>query len=200
MLSATSSLIKAGQQAGCGLLPALQTAARQFSSQQPITGMSDTPKQSYHCAVARKKFMLQPAVLGLQVPPDTWPVKELAISSCNPAQAFSHSATRYLYILVLVLLLSSSATLFPGDGIGPEIAESVKKIFKAAGAPIIWDEQHIGTKVDERTNSFVTRENLDSVLVSDWASSGCSREGAHSGGQQWGLLQRRCCHSSGPTS
>jgi hypothetical protein len=30
----------------------------------------------------------------------------------------------------------------------------------------VWDEQHIGTAVDERTNSFVTRENLDSVLVS----------------------------------
>eukprot|EP00889_Picochlorum_renovo_P004466 jgi/Picre1/31496/NNA_006848.t1 len=28
-----------------------------------------------------------------------------------------------------------TATLFPGDGIGPEIAESVKQIFKAAEAP-----------------------------------------------------------------
>jgi isocitrate dehydrogenase (NAD+) len=65
-----------------------------------------------------------------------------------------------------LLLCLLAATLFPGDGIGPEIAESVKEIFKAAGAPIIWDEQHIGTTVDERTNSFVTRENLDSVLVS----------------------------------
>lgn len=59
-----------------------------------------------------------------------------------------------------------AATLFPGDGIGPEIAEAVKEIFVAADAPIVWDEQHIGTSVDERTNSFVTRENLDSVLVS----------------------------------
>lgn len=42
----------------------------------------------------------------------------------------------------------------------------MKAIFQAAGAPIVWDEQHIGTSVDERTNSFVTRENLDSVLVS----------------------------------
>jgi isocitrate dehydrogenase (NAD+) len=58
-----------------------------------------------------------------------------------------------------------TATLFPGDGIGPEIAEAVKEIFAAAKAPIAWDEQHVGTKVDERTNSFVTRENLDSVLV-----------------------------------
>jgi predicted pyridoxine 5'-phosphate oxidase superfamily flavin-nucleotide-binding protein len=56
--------------------------------------------------------------------------------------------------------------LYSGDGIGPEISEAVKAIFKAAGAPIVWDEQHLGKTVDERTNSFVTRENLDSVLVS----------------------------------
>lgn len=58
-----------------------------------------------------------------------------------------------------------TATLFPGDGIGPEIAEAVKKIFKAADAPIVWDEQHISQTADPRTNSFITRENLDSVLV-----------------------------------
>jgi isocitrate dehydrogenase (NAD+) len=59
-----------------------------------------------------------------------------------------------------------TATLFPGDGIGPDIAAAVREIFTAAGAPIDWDEQHLGKVVDERTNSFVTRENLDSVLVS----------------------------------
>lgn len=59
-----------------------------------------------------------------------------------------------------------TCTLFPGDGIGPEIAEAVKKIFEAAGAPIDWDEQYIGKVADPRTNSMVTRENLDSVLVS----------------------------------
>ncbi|GBG00171.1 isocitrate dehydrogenase catalytic subunit mitochondrial-like [Raphidocelis subcapitata] len=57
-----------------------------------------------------------------------------------------------------------TATLFPGDGIGPDIADAVREIFEAAKAPIEWDEQHLGKTVDERTNSFVTRENLDSVL------------------------------------
>lgn len=60
---------------------------------------------------------------------------------------------------------SVTATLFPGDGIGPEIAVAAQAIFKAAGAPIEWDEQHIGQVPDPRTNSMVTRENLDSVLV-----------------------------------
>ena len=50
-------------------------------------------------------------------------------------------------------------------GIGPEIAQAVVKIFEAAEAPIKWDWQIIGKEVDPRTNSFVTRENLDSVLV-----------------------------------
>ena len=55
--------------------------------------------------------------------------------------------------------------LSAGDGIGPEIADSVKQIYKAANVPIQWDVQFVATTVDERTNSFVTRENLDSVLV-----------------------------------
>lgn len=58
-----------------------------------------------------------------------------------------------------------TATLFPGDGIGPEIAEAVKKVFIAAEAPIKWEEQYVGTSPDPRTNSMVSRENLDSVLV-----------------------------------
>uniref|UniRef100_A0A7S0S8F4 Isopropylmalate dehydrogenase-like domain-containing protein n=1 Tax=Chlamydomonas leiostraca TaxID=1034604 RepID=A0A7S0S8F4_9CHLO len=57
-----------------------------------------------------------------------------------------------------------SATLFPGDGVGPEIAEAVKKMFQAAKVPVTWDEQHIGKTPDPRTNSMVTRENLESVL------------------------------------
>ncbi|GFR48409.1 hypothetical protein Agub_g10303 [Astrephomene gubernaculifera] len=56
------------------------------------------------------------------------------------------------------------ATLFPGDGIGPEIAAATKEIFQAAGVPVVWDEQVIGKTPDPRTNSMVTRENLDSVL------------------------------------
>ena len=35
-------------------------------------------------------------------------------------------------------------TLIPGDGIGPEITEAVKVIFKAANVPITWDEENAG--------------------------------------------------------
>ncbi|PHT91225.1 Isocitrate dehydrogenase [NAD] catalytic subunit 6, mitochondrial [Capsicum annuum] len=55
------------------------------------------------------------------------------------------------------------ATLFPGDGIGPEIAESVKQIFKVAKVPIEWEEHYVGKEIDPRTNSFLTWESLESV-------------------------------------
>ena len=38
-------------------------------------------------------------------------------------------------------------------------------MFAAAEAPIEWDHQYVGIEPDERTNSMVSRENLDSVLV-----------------------------------
>ncbi|KAJ0793842.1 putative oxidoreductase [Helianthus annuus] len=55
------------------------------------------------------------------------------------------------------------ATLFPGDGIGPEIAESVKQVFNAAEVPIEWEEHFVGTEVDPRTQSYLTWESLESV-------------------------------------
>ncbi|KAG0492262.1 hypothetical protein HPP92_005660 [Vanilla planifolia] len=55
------------------------------------------------------------------------------------------------------------ATLFPGDGIGPEIAESVKQVFNAAEVPIEWEEHHVGDTVDPKTESLLTWESLESV-------------------------------------
>ena len=36
-----------------------------------------------------------------------------------------------------------TVSLFPGDGIGPQISESVKKIFEAAEVPIQWEERQV---------------------------------------------------------
>jgi isocitrate dehydrogenase (NAD+) len=58
------------------------------------------------------------------------------------------------------------ATLFPGDGVGPEIADAVTLVLRTAGVAIDWEKQVVNhDKPDPRTNSFITRENLDSVLV-----------------------------------
>ena len=56
------------------------------------------------------------------------------------------------------------ATLFPGDGIGPEIADAVTLMLKTAGVPMEWDVQIVdNSKPDPRTNSFISVENLESV-------------------------------------
>ena len=31
-------------------------------------------------------------------------------------------------------------TMIPGDGVGPELCESVKMVFAAAGVPVEWNE------------------------------------------------------------
>ena len=36
-----------------------------------------------------------------------------------------------------------TVTLFPGDGIGPQISSSVKEIFSAADVPIEWEEHEV---------------------------------------------------------
>lgn len=60
---------------------------------------------------------------------------------------------------------SVTVAAFPGDGIGPEIFSAVEEVFSAAGAPINWQKFEISDTVDPRTNSFITREALDAVLV-----------------------------------
>lgn len=56
------------------------------------------------------------------------------------------------------------ATLFKGDGVGPEIADAVTLVLRTAGVAVEWDEQVVQhDKLDPRTNSFISRENLDSV-------------------------------------
>ena len=40
--------------------------------------------------------------------------------------------------------MQRTVTLIPGDGIGPEITASVKRIFSALDAPVHWDEQKAG--------------------------------------------------------
>ncbi|KAH8967328.1 hypothetical protein BDL97_03G072700 [Sphagnum fallax] len=55
------------------------------------------------------------------------------------------------------------ATLFPGDGIGPEIAKAVKQVFSAVQVPIEWEEHYVGTVVDPKTGSFITWNSMESV-------------------------------------
>ncbi|KAI9216976.1 hypothetical protein BC828DRAFT_351941 [Blastocladiella britannica] len=53
-------------------------------------------------------------------------------------------------------------TLIPGDGIGPEISESVKKIYTAAGVPIVWEEVDV-TPVLINGKTTIPQDAIDSI-------------------------------------
>lgn len=54
-------------------------------------------------------------------------------------------------------------TLIPGDGIGPEITESVTKIIKASGLNINWDIQTAGADVIELEGEPLPRRVIESI-------------------------------------
>ena len=54
-------------------------------------------------------------------------------------------------------------TLIVGDGIGPEIVESVKRIFQAAGVQIEWEETNAGISVMEEYGTPLPSFVLDSI-------------------------------------
>jgi len=55
------------------------------------------------------------------------------------------------------------ATLIPGDGIGPEIVDSVVAILDAVGSPFEWDRQHGGLAGIDRAGDPLPKETLDSI-------------------------------------
>ena len=54
-------------------------------------------------------------------------------------------------------------TLINGDGIGPEISDSVVKIIKASGLEIDWDIQTAGADVIESEGTPLPQRVLDSI-------------------------------------
>jgi len=56
-----------------------------------------------------------------------------------------------------------TCTLIPGDGIGPEIADSVMKIFDAAGAPVNWEERSVKAQKGPGGKWMIPMDAQDSV-------------------------------------
>ena len=54
-------------------------------------------------------------------------------------------------------------TLIPGDGIGPEITQVVKKIFKELSLPIEWEKCLAGQTALQKTKDPLPQETLDSL-------------------------------------
>lgn len=57
----------------------------------------------------------------------------------------------------------TKVTLIKGDGIGPEISDSVVKIMKSAGADIEWDIQTAGLDVVEKEGTPLPQRVIDSI-------------------------------------
>jgi len=55
-------------------------------------------------------------------------------------------------------------TLIPGDGIGPEVVESARKIVEASGAQVAWEERHAGARIfKEGLPSGVPEDTIEST-------------------------------------
>lgn len=54
-------------------------------------------------------------------------------------------------------------TLIKGDGIGPEIADAVKEIIAASGAPIAWEEAEAGLGSYEKSGAALPPQTLESI-------------------------------------
>lgn len=56
-----------------------------------------------------------------------------------------------------------TVTLVPGDGIGPEIAQSVQEVFTAIKAPIQWQVVECGLSALEKTGTLMPQAFIDSI-------------------------------------
>ena len=59
--------------------------------------------------------------------------------------------------------MSTTITVIPGDGIGPEVTEATLTVLQAAGAELEYDEQLAGVAALEAVNRLLPDETLDSI-------------------------------------
>ena len=59
--------------------------------------------------------------------------------------------------------MSTTITVIPGDGIGPEVTEATLSILDAAGADLEYDQQLAGITALEQVKNPLPQETLDSV-------------------------------------
>lgn len=68
-----------------------------------------------------------------------------------------------MFRTILRKFSSRTVTLLPGDGIGPEVADSVVTIFDAAGAPINWDHVVVQRSYPDENGNIINPEALDKI-------------------------------------
>jgi hypothetical protein len=73
-----------------------------------------------------------------------------------------HETYRELYNQYQINIMKK-VVLIPGDGIGPEIVESVKRVFSAAGVPVEWVESLAGESALRVSKSLLPDRTLDLI-------------------------------------
>lgn len=56
-----------------------------------------------------------------------------------------------------------TVVLIPGDGIGPEVASAVQRVFTAARAPVRWVEHHAGKAALDRDQDVLPARTVDAI-------------------------------------
>ncbi len=69
-------------------------------------------------------------------------------------------------------MATTTVTLIPGDGIGPEVTEATQRVLAAAGAEIEWDPQVAGQAAIDRGEPSLPQATIDSVLRTKVALKG----------------------------
>jgi isocitrate dehydrogenase (NAD+) len=59
--------------------------------------------------------------------------------------------------------MTHTVTLIPGDGVGPEVCQAVRKILAAAGAKIEWEEIPARAEIERRGSDFLRAGVLESI-------------------------------------
>src|SRR5882672_9935881 len=60
-------------------------------------------------------------------------------------------------------LVAHRVVLIPGDGTGPELTETTRRVLEATGVAFDWDVQEAGVDVMETAGTPLPQETLDSV-------------------------------------
>lgn len=63
-------------------------------------------------------------------------------------------------------------SLFPGDGIGPEICQSVVQIFSEMKLPIEWDYEKIQKEKVNEEGDLITVETLENIKKNKYGLKG----------------------------
>lgn len=79
------------------------------------------------------------------------------------------------------------AVLIPGDGIGREIAESVREVSAALNTGIEWQEFAAGAEYAAESGELIAPGTLDAIEACGWAL-----KGPHCHPHRQGLPQHQC--------